>query len=138
MKRPQFIRTNPYSFVLADGVAPFQVLGTVELSIQFTNITTTIQAHIARNLCADMILGMDYINKYNLNINVKQQTISIEYNNRILTLNIDQDGELHKIPVTSSNPIYIPPHSNRSSSVSIPISSISSSFVPHSHLKYNP
>ncbi|CAF4997926.1 unnamed protein product [Rotaria sp. Silwood1] len=115
MKRPQFIHKNPYSFVLADGVAPFQVLGTIELSIQFVNMTTTIQAHIARNLCADMILGMDYINKYNLNIDVKQQTIAIEYNNRILTMNIDQDFELHKIPVTSSKAIYIPPHSNRSS-----------------------
>ncbi|CAF3349874.1 unnamed protein product [Rotaria sp. Silwood1] len=137
MKRPQFIHKNPYSFVLADGVAPFQVLGTIELSIQFVNMTTTIQAHIARNLCADMILGMDYINKYNLNIDVKQQTIAIEYNNRILTMNIDQDFELHKIPVTSSKAIYIPPHSNRSSKVSIPISSVYSSFVPCSHLKYN-
>ncbi|CAF4545912.1 unnamed protein product, partial [Rotaria sp. Silwood2] len=91
MKRSQFIHKNPYSFVLADGVAPFQVLGTIELSIQFVNMTTTIQAHIARNLCADMILGMDYINKYNLNIDVKQQTTAIEYNNRILAMNIEQD-----------------------------------------------
>ncbi|CAF2792588.1 unnamed protein product [Rotaria sp. Silwood2] len=127
MKRSQFIHKNPYSFVLADGAAPFQVLGTIELSIQFVNMTTTIQAHIARNLCADMILGMDYINKYNLNIDVKQQTIAIESNNRILTMNIDQDFELHKIPVTSSKAIYIPPHSNRSSNVSIPISSVYSS-----------
>ena len=137
MKRPLFIHKNPYSFILADGVAPFQVLGTTTLSLQFTNVTTQIQAHVARNLCADMILGMNYINKYNLNIDVKQQNISIEYNNRILTMNMDKDFEPHKIPVTSSKPIFIPPFSNRSTKVTIPISSVYSSIVPNSHLKYN-
>jgi hypothetical protein len=137
MKHPQFMHKNPHSFVLADGVASFQVLELLELSIQFTNVTTKIQAHIARNLCADMILDMDYINKYNLNIDVKQQIISIEYNNHILTTNIDKDFELHKIPVTSSKSIYIRPHFDRSTKVSIPISSVYSSFTPNSHFKHN-
>ena len=76
--------------MLADGVAPFQVVGLVELIILFGGSTTKIQAHIARNLCTDMILGMDYINLYNLNINVKQQVISIENNNRTYITGIDK------------------------------------------------
>jgi predicted aspartyl protease len=137
MQRPRFIHKNSYSFVLADGVAPFQVLGTCELSIQFNGIATTIQAHIARNLCADMILGMDYINKYNLNIDIKRQNISIEYSNRILTMHVDKDYEVQRIPVTSAKQTYIPPYSNRSTQVSIPLSSVYSPFVPNSHLRYN-
>ncbi|CAF5181057.1 unnamed protein product, partial [Rotaria magnacalcarata] len=74
---------QPYSFVLADGAAPFEVLGTVELAIKFSNSITHINGHIARNLCTDMIIGMDYINKYNLNINVKKQIVSIDYKNHI-------------------------------------------------------
>src|SRR5271163_1325412 len=67
MKDFKYIPQTPYSFLLADGVTPFQVVGLVELSIQFAGLTTKIQAHIARNLCTEMILGMDYINLYNLN-----------------------------------------------------------------------
>ncbi len=134
MKHPRYIHKNPYSFVLADGVAPFQVLGLVELSLRFSNVTTKISANIARNLCTDMILGMDYINLYNLSIDVKQQTISIEHHNRILTINIDSDYELRRIPVVSSESTYLPPCSTRSTLVSIPISSICSSFIPNYHL----
>ena len=38
------------SFVLADGMAPFQVLGLVDLTIQFADSITEIQARVARNL----------------------------------------------------------------------------------------
>lgn len=139
MTHLQYIPQTPYSFLLADGVTPFQVVGLVKLSIQFAGLNTQIQAHIARNLCADMILGMDYINSYNLNVNVKEQTISIEHQNRIFTINIDQDYDLPKIPVTTSKSISIPPHSNRSITVSNPISSICSSFTStHPLLDQNP
>ncbi|CAF4098557.1 unnamed protein product [Rotaria sp. Silwood2] len=82
--------------------------------IQFANSITKIQVHIARKLYADMIIGMDYINLYNLNINIEQQTVSIENNNRIFTKNIDKDYELRQIPVTTSQSIFISPYSNRS------------------------
>jgi hypothetical protein len=60
---------------LADGIALFKVLGIVELTIRFDMATAKIHAHIAETLCTDMILGMDYINRYNLAIDVKQQTL---------------------------------------------------------------
>ena len=98
------LRHTPYSLLLADGLAPFYVLGVVELSIQFANTTTKVQAHIAKNLCADMIIGMDYINFYNLNINIMRQVVSIHHHNHTFTMNIDKDFILHKIPVTLQNP----------------------------------
>ncbi|CAF2061710.1 unnamed protein product [Rotaria magnacalcarata] len=128
---------QPYSFVLADGAAPFEVLGTVELAIKFSNSITHINGHIARNLCTDMIIGMDYINKYNLNINVKKQIVSIDYKNHIYVMLIDKHFKSIKIPVSSSKPLFIPPNSFRTTQVSIPVSSICSSFFPQFHLPHN-
>ncbi|CAF1309704.1 unnamed protein product [Rotaria magnacalcarata] len=77
---------------------------------------------------------MDYINFYNLSIDVKHQTLSIKYHNRILTTTIDPDYKLRKIPVTSSQSTYIPPYSTRSAHVTIPISSMRSSLIPNQYL----
>jgi len=116
---------------LADGIAPFQVLGTVELSIRFANVLTKIEAHVARDLCTTIILGMDYINKYNLSFDVKHQTITVESRARLLVMNIDPDYTFSKIPVVSSKSIRVPPHSIRSTPVNIPIASICSSLTPN-------
>jgi hypothetical protein len=130
MTNLQYIHANAYSFTLADGIAPFDVLGVVNVSIQSANSTTNIRAHIATRLCTDMIIGMDYINKYNLTMDIIRQTISITNNNHISTMKIDKDYSLRRLPVISSKSMVIPPHSNRSTQVSTPISSICSSFVP--------
>ena len=94
----KIISKTPYSFVLADGLAPFKVLGTIQLIIKFGNISTPIDAHIAQNLCTNIILEMDYINLYNLGIDVKTQAISINVQNHTLTMNIDQ---IHQSPSVS-------------------------------------
>ncbi|CAF1006918.1 unnamed protein product [Rotaria sordida] len=96
------IRKRPDVFVLADGVAHFQVFGLIHLLIRFSNSIIKIEVHIAQNLYTDMILDTDYINMYNLNIEIKQQIVSIKYKNHIYTMSIDKDFESIKIPVTSS------------------------------------
>ena len=40
------ILKQPRSFILADGLAPFHVLGLVNLSIEFNTFSTTITAHV--------------------------------------------------------------------------------------------
>ncbi|CAF3807931.1 unnamed protein product [Rotaria magnacalcarata] len=130
------ILKQPYSFLLADGLAPFRVLGNVNLTIQFDSLVTTIDAHIAEFLCTDMIIGMDYINKYNLNINVKRQVITIESNQSLVEVPIIRPTKSIKIPVFSSNTISFTPYSKRTAFVSIPISSVSLSFTPLSSLKH--
>ena len=120
------------SFVLADSIAPFHVLGVVELHILFSNQITKISAHVAQNLCTDVILGMDYITLYNLKFNIRKQIISIDYDNhRYHQMKINQNVQTEFIPVTLSGPLCIPPQSNRSAKVSIPISSICSKFIPY-------
>ena len=74
---------------------------------------------------------------YNLGINVKHQTISIEHHNRILTIDIDPDDQIQKIPVISARSIFIPPYSMRSIQVTISISSISSCLLPKPSLCRN-
>ncbi|CAF4246300.1 unnamed protein product [Rotaria sp. Silwood2] len=130
------ILKQPYSFLLADGLAPFRVLGNVNLAIEFDSLVTTIEAHVAEFLCTDMIIGMDYINKYNLNINVKRQTITIESNHKLVEVPIIRQTKSVKIPVFSSNTISFSPYSKRTVFVSIPISSVSLSFTPLSSLKH--
>ena len=122
---------------MADGTAPFEILGIAELSVQFSHVMTKVEAHIARSLCTDMILGMDYINQYNLAFDVKNQSISIEYRNKLLRMKIDSDYELHKIPVTSSKSVYVPPYSTRSTKVTVPIASLCAAFVPNRNLYCN-
>jgi hypothetical protein len=123
-----------YSFVLADGTAPFQILGRVRLSILFANVETFIDAYVARKLCTNIILGMDYINKYCLSFDVKRQAISIEYHNHFFIMDIDPHNRIPNIPVTSSRTILIPPYSTRTVPVTVPISFIASSLIPNRNL----
>ena len=131
LKNLQVVSQKPYSFVLADGIAPFHVLGTVRLCIRFANVRTTIDAHIARNLCTDIILGMDYVNRYNLSFNVTHQTVSIEHKHRMLTINIDPEHQCQKISVLSLKSLSIPPNTSCSVPVSTSVSSICSIFIPN-------
>ena len=55
-----------------------------------------------------MIIGMDYINKYNLHVDVQNQLVSIDYNNTIALLPFDKDYDHIKVPVTSVNTVHIP------------------------------
>jgi hypothetical protein len=131
IKQSTHLNKSSASFVLADGIAPFHVLGVVELQILFSNQITKICAHVAQNLCTDVILGMDYITRYNLKFNIRKQIVSIDLNNRQYQMNMNQNVQTEFIPVTLSNPLYIPRQSNRSAKVTIPISSISSQFIPY-------
>ena len=130
LKPYKIIHMKPYSFVLADGTAPFQIVGKVRITILFAGIRTLIDAYIARKLRTNIILGMDYINFYYLNFDIKRQVISLEHQNRVLIMNINPDKRVTRIPVTSSKPIVIPPHSTRAVPVNVPISSITSSVAP--------
>ncbi|CAF4970280.1 unnamed protein product, partial [Rotaria socialis] len=46
---------------MADGLTSFIVTGTVTLNIFIGDILTSILAYVTKNLCADLILGMDYL-----------------------------------------------------------------------------
>lgn len=127
-----YLNKLPYSFVLADGIAPFHVHGVVELQIVIANHITRIKAHVAENLCTDLILGIDYIIQYNLKFDTRRQFVSIEHNNKLYKIRFNHDIYPQFVPVIASEPIHIPSNSNYSVPVSTSISSICSLFVPHS------
>ena len=122
---------------MADGLSPFYILGIVDLSIQFADKITKIQAHIANNLCTDIILGMDYIILYNLKIDRKHQLISIELNDRQYYIQTNYNYLPHLIPTTLSKSLHLLPDTNCLTKVSIPVSSISSPFTPNTHFTRN-
>ena len=122
------ILKQPRSCILADGLAPFHILGLVNLSIEFNSFCATIIAHVAQELCRDMILGMDFINKYNMNINVKNQIVTLQLNHQRIVVPIVRFINSIRIPVVSCNTVILRPYSTRCISVSVPISSISLPF----------
>ncbi|CAF4012737.1 unnamed protein product [Rotaria sp. Silwood1] len=123
------------SFLLADGIASFNVLGLVDLSVEFNNFVTPIKAYIAQHLCADMIIGMDYINKYKMNINVQKQIVTIQLHNHHIVVPIVNVTKSIRIPVISSTTVLLSSNSTRQIPVAIPISSISLPFIPASSFK---
>lgn len=119
------------SFVLADGIMPFHVLGIVQLKISFANQITHIAAHVAKNLCTDVILGMDYITRYNLKFNIRKGIVSIDLHNRQYHIPLNQSVQTEFVPVTLTSQVSILPQSTCYARVSVPISSIASQFIPH-------
>jgi hypothetical protein len=137
MKYYNLVKQHKHAFVLADGFAPFHVLGTVQLSIMFADQLTTIQAYVAQNLCTDVIVGMDYISLYNLKIDTRNQLLSIELDNRTYYMKTQQNYVPQLIPIHLSKSLHLPPRSDRSITVSTPISSITSPFIPHKNFLRN-
>ena len=50
---------------------------------------------------------MDYINRYNLTFNVKHQTISIEHQDRVLTIKMDADRNPYTKSIVPQNATFI-------------------------------
>ena len=137
MEKNQIITKCNQAFVLADGLAPFHVLGTVQLSIIFAGRPTSIQAYVAQNLCTDVILGMDYIRLYDLQIDTRKQLVSIQLHNRRQYMKSHHNHSSLLIPIQLSTPVFLPPRSNLSTTVFTPVSSITSSFIPHENFMRN-
>ena len=90
---------------LADGYTSITVYGEVNLPLVINNVYTSIRALIVENLCVNYILGMDYIIKYKLIINIVNRTISMGIKNYRFTMPID-NSEKNIFEATSrSKPI---------------------------------
>lgn len=126
---PLRLQSEPTSFVLADGIAPFQTLGMVKLSVLFAKQHTPIRAHVVANLCTDMIIGMDYINRYSLNINITDQTLSIRLYDKTFYMSINQESTIHSTPLILPDSVKLARH--QSISIHIPIPPKNCFFIPH-------
>lgn len=102
----------------------------MKLNISLSEMQTSISALAARELCADCILGLDFINNYKLIINAGAQTVSIRDENKQVTLKINvNENEIH-FPARLINHIRIPPKNTVSVPVSVELPSPNVSFHP--------
>ncbi|CAF4226909.1 unnamed protein product [Rotaria sp. Silwood2] len=116
--------------ILADGYSSIFVYGTLNLSIIMGDTSTSIKAFVVKELCADCILGMDFINKYKLIINTEEKIVSLYNNYKRTTLKFDIKSNENKYPARLINNIRIPSKQTRSIPVSIELSSAKVIFCP--------
>ncbi|CAF1383777.1 unnamed protein product [Rotaria sp. Silwood1] len=97
--------------------------------------STSIKAFVVKELCADCILGMDFINKYKLIINTEEKIVSLYNNYKRTTLRFDINSNENKYPARLINNIRIPPKQTRSIPVSIELLSANVIFRPSFKLR---
>jgi hypothetical protein len=116
--------------ILADGYTSISIYGTLNLSIIMGGTLTSIKAFVVKELCADCILGMDFINKYKLIINTEEKIVSLYNNYKRTTLKFDINSNDNKYPARLINNIRIPPRRTMSIPASIELSSANLAFRP--------
>ena len=88
----RYSRTCHQRFFMADGLTSFSVTGIVELTIELNNIKTNISAFVANHLCTDLILGMNYLSKYDLEIRTKSRSILFTIDQRQLVIPMNAEA----------------------------------------------
>ena len=126
----QFINRKQNSASLADGHTSISILGTLNLEIVIGDMLTSIKAYVVKDLCAECILGMDFISKYKLIINADDRVISICDNEKRISLQFDVNQEEIRYPARTIHYTYIPPKRTISIPVNVGISSAKVSFRP--------
>ncbi|CAF4225426.1 unnamed protein product [Rotaria sordida] len=105
----QFINKSHSRAILADGYTSLSVFGTMNLFIMMGDMSTSIKALFVKELCANCILGMDFIHKYKLFINTEEQIVSISDNYKRITLKFDINKGDIRYPARLINNVRIPP-----------------------------
>ena len=134
----RYIDKTAASFVLADGVIPLQSNGSVELSMQFGNEFIKFRAFVIKQLCVDLIIGMDFLITFNVIIDVKSQYLSLEHFGRRTSICLDDQFRRPLIPLHARHATLVPPHSTVTVLVSTPISALSAYFIPTSNFIEHP
>ncbi|CAF1223354.1 unnamed protein product [Rotaria sordida] len=118
----QFINKSHNRVILADGYTSLFILGTINLFITVGDMLTSIKALSVKELCADCILGMDFIHKYKLIINTEEQIVSISDNYKRITLKFDVNRNDIRYPARLINNVRIPPKQTVTVPVSVELS----------------
>jgi hypothetical protein len=134
MNNVRYIDTTPCFLVLADGVVPLEVKGSVKLHMRVCQELITIHALVAEKLCMDLILGMDFMIVFQVTINVESQTLSLLIVGRQTIIPVDDQIRRPLIPLHSCYHTIVPINTTVSLLVSSQISSISAYVIPTSLL----
>ncbi|CAF0921788.1 unnamed protein product [Rotaria sordida] len=117
-------------FFMADGLTYFIVTGIIHLNINIGDIITSIPAFITKKLCTNLILGMDYLTKYDLDIQPKKKSILFKFDSQQIVIPINTETTLVDFPVKLSRSIKILPKSEQQIPVNVNISTAILSFRP--------
>lgn len=98
----QSFEISPQNFFMADGVTTFQVKDTIRLNISIGAFNTTAGAFVTTHLCTDMILGMDYLSQYDIEINTKKNIITFNFDKEqvILSTNFESLAKQHSSSIS--------------------------------------
>ena len=89
----QIVQGEQESASLADGSTSLPVLGTLKLSVVISDISISMTTCVVRNLCVELILGMDFIQQYELILDVGKRVVSLCESGRRITLQLSSDRE---------------------------------------------
>lgn len=112
----QCLKSNPHfkystdqhqKFFLADGLTSLTVTGTVHLNIHMGHILTNILAFVTTNLCTDLILGLDYLSKYDFDIQPKKKSFLFHFQDQQVVIPIDTPTTSIKFPIKLSHSMAI-------------------------------
>jgi len=92
-------------FFMADGLTSFKVNDIVQLKISVGNLITHTTAFVTTHLCTDILLGMDYLSKYDLEINPKKKSLIFKFNDQQIFLPIHSESLSNQNSSSFSNTI---------------------------------
>ncbi|CAF4566599.1 unnamed protein product, partial [Didymodactylos carnosus] len=114
---------------LGDGRTNIMVNGTVELSVTINDITTVITALIVASLGAKLVLGTDWCNSNNVNVNIGKNQVEINHPQYGTTTTPFLD--VGSVDVRLAECIVLLPHHEHIVKMQVPISSATlASFSP--------
>ncbi|CAF1334931.1 unnamed protein product [Rotaria sordida] len=130
------ISYNQQRYLMADGYTTFEVCGYVKVFIEFNQIKTSIIVGVVNSLCTDCILGMDYINKYKINLNNKEKQLEIYTSNDKTIIPMKNKNYKIKVICRLINPTCIYPYQEKRIKIATQMPSGQLLFSPAYHLIY--
>ena len=95
--------TPHQTFFMADGLTSIVVSGIVKLNISLGGVITSISAYVTKNLCTNLLLGMDYLLKYDLELKPKKKILKFNYHDQSIIIPIDQTRNFIDYSIQSTN-----------------------------------
>ncbi|CAF1449580.1 unnamed protein product [Rotaria sordida] len=121
-------------FFLADEFTSFIVTGIVNLNIHVDHIITTISPFVTKNLCTNFILDMDYLSKYDIDVQPMKKTIIFNFNNKKIIFPMNAVQKSINLPIRLLYSTRIAPQSAQKISVNVII--LSAILVFHPSFKF--
>ena len=106
---------------LADGHSNLVILGRVYLLVKINHVPAYVRAFVAENLTADMILGMDWCSKNNVEIYARRKEVVVWHHK--LGKTTAQFNEQASVDVELADKMCLKPYEERVVRVNVPLSS---------------